>query len=150
MQEKETLKTGLLLGIVGIFYWVLSLLSSRVPLSIPGIISIVICLFIIILWVHRNYTIFSSYRDDSLLTKIIQLYGISFIILIIGTIGSYFNLGIFSFIFSVIYSIYFVPFFDIANVIFRGAFKSINYLLVPFCVMLSISLVTFIFYRTDK
>lgn len=134
---KNTLTTGLILSTIGVTYWILLLLS------IPDILFYIISILVIFLWGHRNYTVFLSNRDYSLLSNIVQLYGIPLLIIVIGAIGKYFDVSILSMIFS----IYFMPFIDISILIFRNIFSSMNYLVVPLCVMFSISLFTTVIYN---
>lgn len=103
-------------------------------------------ILLILLWIKLNYTTFSDSNDYSVSIKLIQLYTIPFFVFIIGVIGEYFKITIF----SAMFSIYFMSFFDILVMFFNKIFNITNYLIFPIFIMLIISLLTYILYRNRR
>ena len=135
---RKSVNVGLFLGLIGFTHWILLLIPILNSIVFTNLINIIV----IFLWAYCNYRVLSEGRDESIGSKIVQLYGVSFLIFILGAIGEYFNVTIF----GIIFSIYFLPFIDISIVVFRNFMDFTSYLFVPFLSMIATSLVTFFYY----
>lgn len=138
---KKTIRVGLILGIAGVIYWALLF----IPVRFSETMEMLVNTLFILLWIYLNYTTFSSpeNKDYSLLAKLGQLYIGPLLIFIIGVIGKYYRIRIF----STIFSIYFIPFIDIHIGFLTDIVNIRNYLLSPFLVMFIITILTFLAYR---
>lgn len=134
---KRILTIGLSIGFVGILFWLVLIFP------IPKIFIILLDILAVALWIYFNYTTFSSKKNYSIPSKFVQIYGIPLLILAIGLLGDFFHITIF----SVLFSIYFMPFVDVLVMVLNPILGITNHLAAPFVMMFIISLLTLVVYR---